>query len=248
MVGCSGSGSGGSRRFEASYGLECAGLLPGRVALWGRAEALRVRAHEGHRTIPIGLAVYSCHVISFWNICSHPAHLTTNLFFNVYYFMTYMSLNMADPSKQIPPNQTRQQDQGRCSSLLLQEQSAHVPDAYSLFISGELTDWPVDIDEQTRLVSSVHARDCNLRAGRSGTTAGNSDLRAGDVELGTAESRRAVDGNMFHADQVVSRRKGLGDGEGELARSCGNPHSALIHIRRGQMELTDIERNGRGSD
>lgn len=110
-------------------------------------------------------------------------------------------------------------------------------------VSRELTDWPVDVDEETRLVPNVHARDCNLRAGGSGTAASDGDLCAGDVELGTAESRRAVDGNVLHTDQVVPRRKGPGNREGELARGCVNPPTPfsidIFFFRKGRADGTD---------
>lgn len=84
---------------------------------------------------------------------------------------------------------------------------------------GGLTNGPVNVDEETRFVSGVHARDCNLRARRSRSATSDSDLSARDVELGTTNSRRAVNRDMFHSDQVITIRERLGDGESPLTRS-----------------------------
>lgn len=101
---------------------------------------------------------------------------------------------------------------------------------------GGLTNGPVDVDEKARFVPGVHARDCNLRARRSRSTTSNSDLSARDVELGTTNSRRAVNRNMFHPDQVITIRERLGDGESPLARSYVGPFSIsylfLIWLRQ----------------
>lgn len=128
-------------------------------------------------------------------------------------------------------------------------------------IPGRLTNGPVDVDEKTRLVSRVHTRDCNLRARRSRTTTSNSDLSARDVELGTTDSRRAVDSDMFHSDQVIARGKRLRDCESPLTRSCVNPLAFLCFLLlffflfyffsaegTDRWELTNIESNCRAGD
>lgn len=73
----------------------------------------------------------------------------------------------------------------------------------------------VDIDQNARIRSLISARQRDRRTRRPEAPASNSDLRAGDVELCPASGARGVDGNVLGAQEVVARRQGLRDREGE---------------------------------
>ena len=73
----------------------------------------------------------------------------------------------------------------------------------------------VDVDQDTRVSSLVSTGERDGRTRSSRTATSDSDLRARDVELGSASGGGSVDGDILGTEEVVTGRKRLGNGESE---------------------------------
>lgn len=78
-------------------------------------------------------------------------------------------------------------------------------------------DGVVDVDEDTRVTGRVGAGEGNLRRGLGAAAAGNFELGARDVELGTALALGHVQGHMLSAEEVAAGGNAGGDGDVERA-------------------------------
>lgn len=81
--------------------------------------------------------------------------------------------------------------------------------------------WVVDVDHDARISRLVRARERDevLRA-VSTAAAGNGNLGAGDVELGTASTACGVETDVLGTQQVVAVLQTAGDGDGNGAGVC----------------------------
>jgi len=98
----------------------------------------------------------------------------------------------------------------------------------------------VDVDEDSRLVTSVDTGDGDERARGSTTAVGDFDLTARDVELRATEGRCDVESNGFHADEVLSGGECFRQGKGHSRDTFGRESDALSTVRDGR-DLVNLE-------
>lgn len=78
----------------------------------------------------------------------------------------------------------------------------------------------VEVDQDTRVVGTVRARDRHLLGVGSPTASGDSNLGTGDVKLRTADAARAVKGDVLGAEQVIAVLHARGDGDVDSLQAC----------------------------
>jgi len=72
-------------------------------------------------------------------------------------------------------------------------------------------DGPVDVDEDARVGGAVGTREGDLVGGLGAAAAGDVELSARDVELGTAGAAGRVEGNVLSTEQVLAGLDAAGD-------------------------------------
>jgi len=82
-------------------------------------------------------------------------------------------------------------------------------------------DGVVDAQLNVILVASVETGDLDGRRRLSSRAAGNLDLSARDVELGTTEGRGTVETDVLDTEEVLASGGVLRDVEGDLAKVVG---------------------------
>lgn len=76
-------------------------------------------------------------------------------------------------------------------------------------------DGPVDVDEQTGVVGAVSAREAEESGVGSASSAGDGDLGAGEVQLGTGGGAGDVEANVLEADEVLAVGNAARDRDGD---------------------------------
>ena len=77
-------------------------------------------------------------------------------------------------------------------------------------------------------MASVETGDLDGRRRLSSRAAGNLNLGARDVELGTTERGSAVETNVLDTEEVLASGSVLGDVEGDLAKVVGLEGKAVV--------------------
>ena len=100
-------------------------------------------------------------------------------------------------------------------------------------------DGVVDVNKDTGIASLVRAGEADERRRAAAATVVDLDLRAGDVELGTAWVGGSVDGDVLGTEKVVAGRERLGNGESKGVAVLG--WEGDLAAAEGRAELGDLE-------
>jgi hypothetical protein len=100
-----------------------------------------------------------------------------------------------------------------------------------------LGDGPVDVDEQTGVGGGVGTGEAEQAGAGSAGAAGDADLRAGQVQLGTVLGTGTVQADLLETDEVLSVGDAARNGDGDGALAIGGPFNG----RRGDGGAVTID-------
>lgn len=101
---------------------------------------------------------------------------------------------------------------------------------------------PVELEEDTWVLGVVSTWDSDLGAWVAAATAGDVDLSAGEVELGTSDLSGAVQADVLDAEKVLAAGGVFGDGGAERELACMGVRNG-IRKSRGQRWGTVLDGN-----
>jgi hypothetical protein len=96
----------------------------------------------------------------------------------------------------------------------------------------------IDVDLNSGVTGLIRTREANQGTRVPVAATSDLELTAGDVELGAAGGRRAVQGNVLDAEEVFARGEGPGEGDCDLGFTCtrGRQHRDMNTVRMGGEE------------